>query len=85
MATRIRRVADRKEMDRVVDDFITLGFTQKTEGENSVLLVKKQSRSGTIHIILALTTWWLLFLPNIIYLIIARNTAERVLVKVGEQ
>jgi len=81
--TRIRRVEDRREMEKVVDDFMTQGYKIKNEGQNSTLLKKKTWGSGSGHIVTAvLTVWWTCGLGNVVYAVFKNMTAEEVQVKV---
>ena len=41
VSPRIRDVAEAKEMARVIDDFMTQGYTIKEQGTGTVLLKKK--------------------------------------------
>lgn len=47
MANRIRRCKDRREFERVVDDFVTTGYTVTSRGEDNALLIKKGSTPNT--------------------------------------
>lgn len=82
---RIRRVDDRKEMERTVEDFLTRGYKIKNEGERSTMLKKKNWGSSGMHIIVAVfTLWWTFGLGNVAYAIYKRLTAEEVQVKIDE-
>ncbi|MDL0120922.1 hypothetical protein PNQ29_14440 [Halobacterium salinarum] len=82
---RIRRVDDKREMERVIDDFITQGYKVKNQGERSTLMKKKTWGSGGTHLIIAiLTIWWTLGIGNLAYAIYKYFTAEEVQIKVDE-
>jgi hypothetical protein len=82
---RIRRVDDTREMERVVEDFLTRGYKVKSDGQNSTLLKKKTWGSGSGHLVVAaLTIWWTLGIGNVAYAIYKNLTAEEVQVKVEE-
>jgi len=83
---RIRRVDDKREMERVIDDFITQGYKVKNQGGRSTLMKKKTWGSGGTHLIIAiLTIWWTLGVGNLAYAIYKYFTAEEVQIKVDEQ
>lgn len=82
---RIRRVDSQKEMERVVDDFITKGYQIKKEGERSTLVKKKTWGSGGMHVVVAvLTLWWTLGLGNAAYAVYKYMTAEEVQIKIED-
>lgn len=82
---RIRRVDSQKEMEKVIDDFITQGYKIKNQGERSALMKKKNWGSGGMHIVVAvLTIWWTLGLGNVAYAIYKYMTAEEVQIKIEE-
>lgn len=82
---RIRRVESRKEMERTVEDFLTRGYKIKDEGQESMMLKKKNWGTGGMHVVIAvLTIWWTLGLGNVAYAIYKYLTAEEVQVKVEE-
>ena len=81
----IRRVESRKEMERTVEDFLTRGYKIKDEGQESMMLKKKNWGTGGMHVVIAvLTIWWTLGLGNVAYAIYKYLTAEEVQVKVEE-
>lgn len=84
---RIRRVDDSREMEKVVDDFITQGFKVKQQGERSTMMKKHTWGSGSGHIVVAaLTIWWTLGIGNIAYAIYKHYTSDEVQIKVeGEE
>lgn len=82
---RIRRVDDRKEMERVIDDFITQGYKVKSQGETSAMMKKKDFGSGGMHIIiLVLFGWWTLGIANAIYAAYKYFSADEVQIKIQE-
>ncbi|WP_408959821.1 hypothetical protein [Natrinema sp. 74] len=83
---RIRRVDDKREMERVIDDFITQGYKVKNQGERSTLMKKKTWGSGGTHLIIGiLTVWWTLGIGNLAYAIYKYFTAEEVQIKVDDK
>jgi hypothetical protein len=78
---RIRKYANKQEMERAVDEFVTLGYDIKERGEETILVKKHDNGSLLAHIILAVLGWWLIFIPNIIYLLYKRSRADQVLMK----
>ncbi len=84
-APRIRRVESQREMDAIVDDYITQGYVSLTTGENTTLLRKKSWGTTGGHVICALlTVWWTIGLGNLIYALIAHYSAEKVLVRLTD-
>lgn len=83
---RIRRGDDQRDMERVIDDFITQGYKIKNQGERTTLMKKKTWGSGGMHLIVAaLTIWWTLGIGNIVYAIYKHMTAEEVQIKVDQR
>jgi len=82
-APRLRKVNSSKELDTVVDDYITQGYKVQSTGENSTLLRKNQWGSTGGHLLVALLTiWWTLGVGNLIYALIAYSGSEKVMVKI---
>jgi hypothetical protein len=83
---RIRRVDDSREMEKVVDDFITQGYKVKDQGERSTMMKKHTWGSGSGHLVVAaLTIWWTIGIGNVAYAIYKHYTAEEVQIKVEDQ
>ena len=79
MADRIRRCKDRQEMERVVDDYVTLGYKIVSRGGDSVAL--RQIKPHDKHMFVFLVFgWWTFGLANLIYAAIPCY-GEKVLVK----
>lgn len=84
-APRLRRVSTTKEMDTIIDDFVTQGYSILERGEHSALLRKNTWGSGGIHVVLFITTWALLWIPNIAYAVLAHFVlAEKVFIKIQD-
>lgn len=85
-APRIRRVSSQREMESLVDDYMTQEYEVLTQGEENILLRKKTWGTAPGHILWALlTAWWTIGIGNLIYALISRATAERVLVKLSPE
>jgi ribosomal protein L40E len=93
VSPRIREVQDKQEMQRVVDDFMTQGYTVKEEGTESILLKKKTwgSAAGIIvslilMVIVGVFTVFIGFLFSwlipVIYVIYAHYNAPEVLLRI---
>ena len=93
VSPRIREVQDKQEMQRVVDDFMTQGYTVKEEGTESILLKKKTwgSAAGIIvslilMVIVGVVTVFIGFLLSwlipVIYVIYAHYNAPEVLLRI---
>lgn len=82
---RVRRVEGQKEMEQVIEDFLTRGYKIKNEGQNSTMVKKNTWGSGTGHIVVAaLTVWWTIGIGNVVYAIYKNRTAEEVQIKVED-
>jgi len=88
VAPRIREVADKKEMDRVTDDFMTQGYTIKEQGTTTTLLKKKTwgSAAGWIvslilAIVLTIFTYGFSWLIPIAYAVYAHYNSAEVLLR----
>lgn len=80
---RIRKVKSRKELDEMVDDFVTQGYGIVSEGTHTVQLKKRSWGSVAGHILcLIIFGWWTLGLANLIYALVAHSGGEQVLVKI---
>jgi hypothetical protein len=89
VSPRIREVCGKAEMDKLVDDFMTQGFTIKEEGSQTVLLKKKSWGSGAgwivsivVALLLSVLTFGFSFLIPIAYAIYAHYTAAEVLLRI---
>jgi hypothetical protein len=88
VAPRIREVADKVEMDRVMDDFMTQNYTVKDQGQQTILLKKKSWGSGAgwivsivVALILAVFTFGISFVIPIVYAVYAHYNAPEVLLR----
>ena len=82
-APRIRRVRDQREMENLLDDYVTQGYEVITQGQNSILVRRKSWGSVAGHIFCALATaWFTMGIGNIAYALVAHYTAEQVMVKI---
>lgn len=83
--SRVRRVADQREMEHSIDEFITRGYKIKSEGESSTRLKKRDLGDAITHVILiALTGWWTFGLSNALYAAYRYANAEEVIIKIDE-
>ncbi len=82
MATRLRRVGTKSEMESLLDDYITQGYAIVEQGERTVMVRKKTWGTTGGHVLWAfLTAWWTLGLGNLTYALIAHYGAEQILLK----
>ncbi len=82
MAGRVRRCESKKEFEKVVDDFITVGYQVQSRGETSALLIKRAKK--THHGLVLLLTWWTCGIGNLIYALIPGKVEDEVMVKLEE-
>jgi hypothetical protein len=90
MATRIRDVKDKADMQRVIDDFMTTGYVVKEQGINSTLM-QKHSWGSAIGWVLALILGAVLgaftvgigfVIVVVAYAVVAHVTAPKVLLRI---
>ncbi|HEX7378727.1 MAG TPA: hypothetical protein VF278_16520 [Pirellulales bacterium] len=86
MATpRIRKYATVKELETLIDDYITQGYEVISQGQTSTMLRKKSWGSATGHVLWALLIFWFtLGIGNAVYALVAHNSAEQVLLKLDQ-
>ena len=78
---RIRRVNNKKELERVVDDFLTMGYVIESQGEDTIRIAKKAKKDK--HLLIALLTgWWTIGIGNIIYALLPAKNSDEVLIKI---
>ena len=81
MANRIRKVSTQKEFEKMIDEFITMGYQVESQGEDNARVVKKAPK--TQHALLALLTiWWTLGIGNLIYAMMPAKNEDEVLIKI---
>ena len=92
VSPRIRDVADKKEMDRVMDDFFTQGYTTKEQGTNTVLLKKKTwgSIAGLlvtwiVGLLFSIFTVGISLIIPIAYMAIMHFNAPEVLLRIAQK
>lgn len=84
--SRVRRVEDRQEMERSIDEFITRGYKVKSDGATSTRLKKREWGDAGIHLIIAvLSGWWTFGLSNALYAIFRYVNADEVIIKVDAE
>ena len=80
---RIRKVASEQELERLVDEFITIGYTEQGDrGLDTIRMKKKNYGSLLAHIIILCFTWWSFGIINLIYALIKNHNADEVLIKI---
>ena len=81
-APRLRKVTTQKEMENLIDDYVTQGYEIIERGERSTMLRRKTWGSASGHLLWFLfTVWWSIGIGNLIYALVAHSTAEQVLVR----
>ena len=80
---RVRRVADRKEREKLADEYITRGYRVTDDAEGTTRLKERDWGDPEAHLLLVvLTGWWSFGLLNAIYAGYRYVTAEEV-VQIG--
>jgi len=88
MATvRIRNVENKREFEKTIEDYITLGYRIVSGQGTTTVKVKKTEYGGIgAHILIAIVTaWWTFFLGNIAYLLFKYLNSEEVLIRLEEK
>lgn len=84
-APRLRRVSSKKEMENLIDDYLTQGYEIIEQSERNAMVRKKTWGTGGGHLLWGLLTfWWTLGIGNLIYAFIAKSQAEKVMLKVDD-
>lgn len=85
MKTRLRNVKDKKEMERMVDDFITIGYTISEQGEKSVKMINKKYGGIGSHIIILILFCWTFLIANVLWLVYNYFVnSEEVIIRIEE-
>lgn len=84
-APRLRRVGSRQEMENLLDDYMTQGFEILEQGQTTAMVRRKTWGTAGGHTLWALLTAWFTFgLGNLVYALVAHQTAEKVMLKVDQ-
>ena len=95
VSTRIREVADNKEMARVIDDFITQGYTVKEQGSASTKMKKSTWGSAAgwiiafvIFIIVSIpqpSIFWIAWVILPAYAVFSHYNAPEVFIRIAQE
>ena len=80
VTARIRKFHSKTEMDRALDEYITMGYRIREQGENNILVRKHEN--GNIIVIIVL--FCCLVIPAILYVWYKRTHADTILMKIDE-
>jgi hypothetical protein len=81
-APRLRRVGSQKELENLLDDYMTQGFEIISQGQNTALVRRKTWGTAGGHVLWAiLTAWWTIGIGNLVYALVAHYNAEQVMLK----
>jgi len=84
-APRLRKAGSKKELESVIDDYITQGYELINRGESSALLRKKTWGSPGGHLLCVVLTGIFTFgIGNAAYATYAHFNAEQVMVKLDQ-
>ncbi|WP_428308008.1 hypothetical protein [Lacipirellula sp.] len=82
-APRLRRVSSKKELENMLDDYMTQGYEIIEEGQTTAMVRRKTWGSTGGHVLWALlTVWFTLGFGNLAYALVAHYNAERVMLKI---
>jgi hypothetical protein len=84
VTARIRKFNSKSEMERALDEYITMGYRVREQGESTILVRKHDNGSSLVIVILAVFTWILAEIPTILYVWYKRTHADTILMKVEE-
>lgn len=79
MQTSVKRVKNKKEFDKAVEDAEIEGWTLSSQGSNTAVF-KKAGGYGSLAghlIVLLLTGWWTLLFGNFIYGIVSHMSSGK--------
>lgn len=85
---RIRHAETQKQLEAIVDEYHTLGYSIGTRTETTATVTKPGSNGSFLgHLIIFIFLgWWLVLLPNLGYMIYSRYAnRDEVLIKVAEE
>jgi hypothetical protein len=81
-APRLRKATTQKEMENLIDDYVTQGYEIVERGERSTMMRRKTWGTASGHFVwFLLTVWFTAGLGNLAYALIAHFTAEQVFIK----
>ena len=83
LTQRIRRVSNQKELDAIVDDFVTSGYSVVARSETNARVVKKAKKDKHLLVFL-LTVWFTAGIGNLIYALIPAKIEDEVTIKISE-
>lgn len=82
-APRLRRVSSKKELENMLDDYMTQGYEIIEQGQTTAMVRRKTWGSAGGHVLWALlTVWFTLGFGNLAYALVAHYNAERVMLKI---
>jgi hypothetical protein len=80
VTARIRKFNSKSEMERALDEYITMGYRVREQGENNILVRKHDN--GNIIVIIVLFCCFVI--PSILYVWYKRTHADTILMKIEE-
>jgi len=82
---RIRRVDGQSEMEKVIDDYVTQGYSIKSQGQRSAMMKERTFGSAGTHLlILIFLGWWTIGIANAIYAAYKYFSGDEVKIQVEE-
>ena len=83
LTQRVRRVSNQKELDAIVDDFVTSGYSVVARSETNARVVKKAKKDKHLLIFLVFG-WWTFGIANLIYALVPAKIEDEVTIKISE-
>lgn len=84
MSQRIKKVANLRDLERAVDDYITQGYKVVSRGEETAAVIKRAKK--TQHLLILLLTGWFTFgFGNLIYALIPSKAEDEVLIRIDKE
>ncbi|BBO31093.1 hypothetical protein [Lacipirellula parvula] len=82
-APRLRRVSSKKELENMLDDYMTQGYEIIEQGQTTAMVRRKTWGSAGGHVLWGLLTiWFTLGFGNLAYALVAHYNAEKVMLKI---
>jgi hypothetical protein len=82
MAMRIREAYSKREMESLIDDYITRGYSVKSRGDRTSRLKDVKYGSIVSHVLIFIVFgWWTFLVANILWLAYQYYSGEEVLIK----
>lgn len=83
-STRIRKTQNVPDFEKVIDEYITLGYSIQSRGEDTCKMKKKNYGTVGKHILILILCCWTFGIANILYGAYCYYKGDEVLIKIDE-